>query len=113
MTTKTIRVVVVFCPASPATSVHQPLGLPPGSTVGEAIRACNLLGPPLDIDLAHNRVGIFGRLVQFDTPLNDGDRVEIYRPLNADPKEKRRRRAATVNRRAEGKQVRPTRTRGA
>jgi len=38
-------------------------------------------------------VGIFGKVVEEDAPLTDGDRVEIYRPLAADPKEARRRRA--------------------
>ena len=95
----TIRIDVAFGPAPPAKPVHRHLHLPPGSTVGEAIRACGLLARCPEIDLDRNRVGIFGRLVQRDTPLRDGDRVEIYRPLNADPKEARRRRAASGKKR--------------
>ena len=45
------------------------------------------------IDLAVNKIGIFGKLTQLDRELATGDRVEIYRPLIADPKEARRRRA--------------------
>jgi putative ubiquitin-RnfH superfamily antitoxin RatB of RatAB toxin-antitoxin module len=95
----TILVSVAFGPAPPAKPMHRRLNLPPGSTVGEAIRACGLLARCPEIDLANNRVGIFGRLVQLDTPLRAGDRVEIYRPLNSDPKEARRRRATAGRRR--------------
>jgi putative ubiquitin-RnfH superfamily antitoxin RatB of RatAB toxin-antitoxin module len=47
-----------------------------------------------EIDLARNRVGIHGKLATLATPLCDADRVEILRPLQADPKEARRQRAA-------------------
>lgn len=46
-----------------------------------------------DIDLASNDVGIFSKPCKLDTVLREGDRVEIYRPLIADPKEVRRQRA--------------------
>ena len=46
-----------------------------------------------EIDLAANKLGIFGKLAKADTVLRDRDRIEIYRPLIADPKEVRRRRA--------------------
>lgn len=62
-------------------------------TVRAAIEASGVLNDFPDIELTRNRVGIFSRLVPLDTPLRDGDRVEIYRPLQADPKEARRRRA--------------------
>jgi hypothetical protein len=45
-----------------------------------------------DLDLHSAPLGIFGKVVKDDTPLRDGDRIEIYRPLQADPKEARRRR---------------------
>jgi putative ubiquitin-RnfH superfamily antitoxin RatB of RatAB toxin-antitoxin module len=45
------------------------------------------------VDIAHAAVGVFGRLAPSSQPLNDGDRVEIYRPLAADPKSARRARA--------------------
>jgi uncharacterized protein len=44
-------------------------------------------------------VGVFGELVQLDTCLQDGERVEVYRPLLADPKEARRRRARAKQKR--------------
>ena len=47
-----------------------------------------------EIDLAANKVGIFGKLSKLNTPLRGGDRVEIYRTLIADPKEVRKQRAA-------------------
>jgi uncharacterized protein len=64
------------------------LSMPQGSTVRDALEKSGLL------QLARGKVGIFGRVVRADTPLKAGDRVEIYRPLAADPKEARRRRAA-------------------
>jgi hypothetical protein len=98
MKTPTILVGVAY--ALPGKPVHRQLRLPSGSTVGEAIRACGLLAQCPEIDMNRNRVGIFGRLALLDTPLRNGDRVEIYRPLNADPKELRRRRAASGKKRA-------------
>lgn len=59
--------------------------LPAGATVRDALRACGLPG---------SAFGVFGKVVGADTRLKDGDRVEIYRPLTADPKEQRRQRAA-------------------
>jgi len=70
------------------------LRLPPGSTLGQAVAASGLAQKFPEIDPAANKVGIFGKLAKTDTVLRDGDRVEIYRPLLADPKEVRRRRAA-------------------
>ena len=58
--------------------------LPDGATVRDALAASGMKG---------NQAGIFGSKVPLDTPLADGDRVEIYRPLAMDPKEARRRRA--------------------
>lgn len=71
-----------------------PLKLPAGSTAQQAIEASGLLQKFADIDLAKNKVGIYARLVKLDQALRDRDRVEIYRPLIADPKEVRRQRAA-------------------
>jgi putative ubiquitin-RnfH superfamily antitoxin RatB of RatAB toxin-antitoxin module len=68
--------------------------LPAGSTVSEAIERSGIGArfPGLFVDPA--AVGIFSRKVSLDQVLRNGDRVEIYRPLIADPKEVRRRRAA-------------------
>jgi hypothetical protein len=70
-----------------------PLRLAEGSTVAQAIEASGLLQEHPEIDLARSKVGIYGKLVKLDAPLRDGDRVEIYRPLIADPKEVRKKRA--------------------
>jgi putative ubiquitin-RnfH superfamily antitoxin RatB of RatAB toxin-antitoxin module len=68
------------------------LDLPTGSTVQDAVQASGLsqrLSPA-----EFGRVGVWGRRVTAETRLRDRDRVEIYRPLIADPKEVRRKRAA-------------------
>jgi uncharacterized protein len=64
-----------------------------GATVEQAIKASGLLSLRKDIDLNTNKVGVYSRPVKLDDVLQDGDRVEIYRPLIADPKEMRRQRA--------------------
>jgi len=66
------------------------LALAQGATVRMALQAA---GMPLD-----QPVGIYGRRVALDARLADGDRVEIYRPLRADPKEARRRRTLRARR---------------
>ena len=72
------------------------LDLSPGSTVLDAIEASGLLQRLPQIELG--RAGIWGRPVSPETRLRDRDRVEIYRPLVADPREVRRKRAATSRR---------------
>ncbi len=64
-----------------------------GSTVMEGVQASGLLEKFPDLDLVALKLGIFGKLTKADTVLRDKDRIEIYRPLIADPKEVRRRRA--------------------
>ena len=62
------------------------LRLPQGSTVQRAVEASGLLQKHPEIDLAKgNKLGVFAKLVKADTVLRDKDRVEIYRPLVADP----------------------------
>jgi putative ubiquitin-RnfH superfamily antitoxin RatB of RatAB toxin-antitoxin module len=61
------------------------LDVPDGSTARDAIERSGLLNQFPEIDLDENKVGIFGRFITLETPLNDGDRVEIYRPITADP----------------------------
>lgn len=64
-----------------------------GSTVEQAIKASGLLELRKEIDLSSNKVGIFSRPVKLSDSVDEGDRIEIYRPLIADPKELRRQRA--------------------
>jgi putative ubiquitin-RnfH superfamily antitoxin RatB of RatAB toxin-antitoxin module len=70
------------------------LKVPEGATAEQAVQQSGILQKFPDIDLAQNKLGIFGKLVKSDTLLRERDRVEIYRPLIADPKEVRRQRAA-------------------
>lgn len=65
-----------------------------GATVREAIDASGILAkfPEIELDKT-NKVGVFAKLTRLDTPLRDQDRVEIYRPLIADPKAVRKKRA--------------------
>lgn len=64
-----------------------------GTTVDEAIQKSGILSKFSEIDTSKNKVGIFGKAVKNTTVLKEGDRIEIYRPLIADPKEVRRQRA--------------------
>jgi putative ubiquitin-RnfH superfamily antitoxin RatB of RatAB toxin-antitoxin module len=65
-----------------------------GTTAEQAIRASGILEEFPQIDLQHDKVGIFGKPCKLTDILRHGDRVEIYRPLIADPKEIRKQRAA-------------------
>src|SRR5437868_1471014 len=67
--------------------------VPAGATVMEAIAQSRITEYFPEIDLTRNKVGIFGKLTNLDSVLRDRDRVEIYRPLLADPKQARRKRA--------------------
>ena len=67
-----------------------------GSTLKEAIEASGILESFEQIDLTKNRVGIFSKFATLDTVLREKDRVEIYRPLIADPKKALKERAAEV-----------------
>ncbi len=69
------------------------LSVAQGTTVAEAIHSSGVLEAFSEIDLARQRVGVHGKLVRLAQVLRDGDRVEIYRPLSADPKDARRKRA--------------------
>ena len=67
------------------------LEVPDGSTIKEAIEFSGLLKQFPDIDLENQAVGIFGKLSKLDTKVVEGDRVEIYRPITADPETVERR----------------------
>jgi len=64
-----------------------------GTTAEQAVKLSGVLEKFPEIDLEKNKLGIFGKAVKADEVLRDKDRVEIYRPLIADPKESRRKRA--------------------
>mgnify|MGYP001823067524 CR=1 FL=1 len=65
-----------------------------GSTVEQAINESGILDHFPQIDLSASKVGIFGKITKLANPVRARDRVEIYRPLIADPKEVRKKRAA-------------------
>ena len=81
-----------------------PLELPAGATVHDALRAAEPLAvaaglpPSCGLNWETGAVGVFGLARERGQPLVAGDRVELYRGLLADPKESRRRRAATAGR---------------
>jgi putative ubiquitin-RnfH superfamily antitoxin RatB of RatAB toxin-antitoxin module len=71
----------------------QTLRVPPGTTVGEAIERSGILARHPEIATRALKIGIFGRRVAGAAVLSEFDRIEIYRPLMADPKQARRARA--------------------
>lgn len=91
MSAASIQVEVAY--ALPGQQSLMRVQLAHGATVEDAIRASGVLQAFPEIDLAKNKVGIFSKLVKLDETVRDKDRVEIYRPLIADPKEVRRKRA--------------------
>ena len=84
---------VQLCYATPTLEFLRDLQLAVGATVRQAIEQCALLQEVAGCELATLQVGIYGKKKTLDTVLREHDRVEVYRPLLADPKETRRRRA--------------------
>jgi len=78
------------------------LELTAGSTLLQAVQQSGIIERFPEIDLRTMKVGIFGKLKKQDQVLQQGDRVEIYRPLIADPKQVRRERAAAGKRMKKG-----------
>jgi uncharacterized protein len=87
------RISIEVAYALPGQQVIIPLEVDEGATIDAAVRASGLLEKYPEINLEMNKVGIFGKLAKLDAMVRDRDRVEIYRPLIADPKEVRRQRA--------------------
>lgn len=89
------RIHVEVAYARPDQQVVLALEVEAGTTVQQAVERSGLLESFPEIELGtRNKLGVFGKLTKADAALRDGDRVEVYRPLIADPKEVRRRRAA-------------------
>lgn len=91
------EIVVEVVYALPEKQYLQKVTLQEGATVEQAIIASGLPELRTDIDLTKNKVGIYSRPVKLHDQVHDGDRVEIYRPLIADPKALRRQRAEKSN----------------
>ena len=92
MSADRIRVEVAY--ATPQRQVILELEALPGVTIADAVEQSGICDVFPEIDLAAQKVGIFGKAATLRTVLADGDRVEIYRHLVADPKEARRKRVA-------------------
>lgn len=92
--TESINVEVAY--ATPEKQVIRAVNVDAGTTIGAAIVQSGIMMdfPELEDELENAQVGIFGKAAPITTVLVGGDRVEIYRPLIADPKEVRRQRAA-------------------
>jgi len=88
MAAETIAIEVAA--ALPERQVVIPMQVPAGTTLVEAVRRADLAARMPGLSVDESRLGIFGRLRPPDTPLADGDRAEVYRPLGADPREVRR-----------------------
>jgi putative ubiquitin-RnfH superfamily antitoxin RatB of RatAB toxin-antitoxin module len=91
-----VRVEVVYAGAQ--AQYLAVVDLDQGATVADAIAAARGTGEFAELDITGLRMGIFGRLADLATPLRDGDRVEIYRPLKVDPMQARHRRALNKGR---------------
>ncbi len=92
MANRLLRVEVAY--AEPGRQRVLDIAIATGSTLEQALRASGILEEFPSIDLLKNKVGVFGRVCSLQQPLQQGDRVEIYRPLLMDPKDLRRQRAA-------------------
>ena len=92
MAIESINVEVAY--ALPEKQVIRAVNIDAGTTIGAAIVQSGIMMDYPDLELEEAKVGIFGKIAAMTTVLSDGDRVEIYRPLIADPKEVRRKRAA-------------------
>jgi putative ubiquitin-RnfH superfamily antitoxin RatB of RatAB toxin-antitoxin module len=84
---------VQVCYARPDRQFLLELKVPEGTTLQTAVERSGLLLHAPEINLSQNKTGIYGKARPLDTVLREHDRIEIYRPLIADPKESRRRRA--------------------
>jgi putative ubiquitin-RnfH superfamily antitoxin RatB of RatAB toxin-antitoxin module len=88
------EIVVEVAYALPKAQIIVPIKVTDGITAEQAIKSSGIMSKHPEIDLAVNKIGIFGKMTKLDTILRHLDRVEIYRPLIADPKEVRKQRVA-------------------
>ena len=80
--------------ATPEKQLIVPCLVEPGTAPRQAIRLSGINAHFPEIDVEHCAIGVFGKAIADDYALRPGDRIEIYRPLLADPREVRRQRAA-------------------
>lgn len=86
-----VNIEVVY--ALPEKQVLLALKVASGSSIEQALEQSGVLRRFPELDLATMKVGIYSRIVPLTTALSGGERIEIYRPLTADPREMRRKRA--------------------
>lgn len=92
MTPRPLTLTVTVAWATGETQELVSLTLPRGTTIAEAVAGSGLVAA-YALDLPRLAAGVFGRRRHFDAVVEDGDRIELYRPLTAEPAEARRRRA--------------------
>lgn len=92
MSIESINVEVAY--ALPEKQIIRAVNVDAGTTIGAAIVQSGIMMDFPELELEEAKVGVFGKAAAMTTTLSDGDRVEIYRDLIADPKEVRRKRAA-------------------
>ena len=85
--------------AEPERTVVKTYRLMPPASIEDALRLARGDSDFAGVDLEHSAVGVFGRVVALSEILSEGDRVEIYRPLAADPKSARRERVKEARKR--------------
>lgn len=83
---------VGVCYAEADRQLWMRLEVPDGSDVKKAIELSGILQQFPEIDLDRQKVGLFGKITKLDAQVNEGDRIEIYRQIIADPKQVKRRR---------------------
>jgi len=83
---------VGVCYAEADRQLWMRLEVPDDSTVEDTIKLSGVLKRYPEINLASQKVGIFGKIAALDAPVKEGDRVEIYRQITADPQTVQRRR---------------------
>ena len=84
-----MKIQVVY--ATPARQFWVHVEVAPGATVRDAVLRSDVLRQFPEIDLERQKFGVFGKITALDAPLEEGDRVEIYRALVADPKQVKQR----------------------
>ena len=102
----TLTVGVVY--ALSTQQIWQTVDVEAGTTVQGAIDRSGLLEKFPEIDLTVQKVGVFGKVVTLDDEVKNGDRIEIYRPITADPKAVKRKKAAPPKNAPPKKQTKPT-----
>ena len=87
---------ISVCYASDAQQFLRALRVPAGTTIEQALSLSGVLNEVAGLDMATIQAGIYAKKKPLDTILREHDRIEIYRPLIADPKNARRRRKSTA-----------------